>query len=187
MGHGVRAALVTAMLRAFLEEMTDEFEEPGRLLETLNRQLCRILAKAGDDVLFATAFYLLADTDKRSLRYADAGHPLPMHLGFKADQARIMEHRDSGLVLGVFADAVFVEEETPYETGDALILYTDGLMDVENAHGEAFGQERMLEIAQARRDIPVPEIFGTLLEQALKFARDGAFSDDICLLSVEFR
>lgn len=185
MGHGVRASLITVMLRALLEEMDEEFEHPGRLLGTLNRKLCKILAQTGDGILFATAFYLLADSAKRRLSYADSGHPLPLYLGSEHGQAEFLAHPEPGAIMGVFEDAEFATAEVFYKSGDKVILYTDGLIDMEDDYGEPFGQERILETARLRATDSVPEIFQALLDDAHSFAGNREFQDDICMFAVE--
>ena len=79
MGHGVRSALVTAMLRAMVEELSAEASDPGGLLTRMNRDL-RIILRESDNLMFATAYYLVIHTTRRRVWYAAAGHPLPLHL-----------------------------------------------------------------------------------------------------------
>ena len=74
MGHGVRSALVTAMLRAMVEELSAEASDPARLLTRMNRDL-RVILRESDNLMFATAYWLLINTVERCARYAAAGHP----------------------------------------------------------------------------------------------------------------
>src|SRR6516162_6629011 len=76
-GHGVRAALVTAMIRALTEELKPFAHDPGFFLYKLNRDLCSILKNTGSPML-TTAFYAVADCRSGLLRYANAGHPNPL-------------------------------------------------------------------------------------------------------------
>src|SRR6201999_3791802 len=76
MGHGVRSALVAAMVRALVEELKPLGGDPGKLLTQLNHDLYSILKHAGSPTL-TTAFYLTADTATGQLRFANAGHPKP--------------------------------------------------------------------------------------------------------------
>src|SRR5215831_12287880 len=78
-GHGVRSALVTAMIRALVEELKPAAADPGQFLTKLNNDLCAILKHAGTPLL-TTAFYLVADGQSGQMRYANAGHPKPIHL-----------------------------------------------------------------------------------------------------------
>ena len=76
MGHGVRSALVTAMVRALVEELRPMAADPGQLLTRINRDIRSILQQTGTP-LFTTAFYLVADLETRQITYANAGHPRP--------------------------------------------------------------------------------------------------------------
>jgi hypothetical protein len=79
MGHGVRSAFVTAMLRALVEEMRALGDNPGELLARVNTELMCIL-KPMDSAIFVTAFYLVADAARGQIRFAKAGHPHPLRL-----------------------------------------------------------------------------------------------------------
>ena len=76
-GHGVRAALVTAMIRALTEELKPLARDPGMFLRKLNSDLSNILKSTGSPML-TTAFYLVADRTNGVMRFANAGHPKPL-------------------------------------------------------------------------------------------------------------
>ncbi len=77
MGHGVRAALVTAMLRALAEELMPVAAEPVSFLTEINHRLLAILAQTRSP-MFASAFYVVIDLARGELRYSNAGHPNPL-------------------------------------------------------------------------------------------------------------
>jgi serine phosphatase RsbU (regulator of sigma subunit) len=79
MGHGVRSALVTTMLRAMVETLSEEAVDPGRLLTRMNRDL-RVILRESESLMFATAYYLVAVATEKCVRDAAAGHPFPLHL-----------------------------------------------------------------------------------------------------------
>ncbi len=76
MGHGVRSALITSMIRGLVEEHGQAATDPGELLTRVNRALAVILKQA-DTTMFATCFYVVADVERAQLRFANAGHPPP--------------------------------------------------------------------------------------------------------------
>ncbi len=84
-GHGVRSALVTAMIRALAEELKPLATNPGQFLSKLNSDLHAILKHTGTPML-TTAFYLVADWKTGAMRYANAGHPKPLHIRRRAGQ-----------------------------------------------------------------------------------------------------
>jgi serine phosphatase RsbU (regulator of sigma subunit) len=79
MGHGVQAALVTAMIRATLEVLQPFSGDAGELLRLLNKELVRMLS-GSDSGLFATALYLVMDCRESRLTFASAGHPPGVHI-----------------------------------------------------------------------------------------------------------
>src|SRR5437773_2065472 len=86
-GHGVRSALVTAMVRALVEELRSEERRVGQFLTKLNSDLYAILKHTGTPLL-TTAFYLVADCRTGGMQYANAGHPKPLHLRRAANQVQ---------------------------------------------------------------------------------------------------
>src|SRR5262249_45744338 len=79
MGHGVRSAMITSMLRALVEELHSDAGNPSELLGHLNHDLCAILRQS-DETMYATAVYLVFDTVNFHIRWANAGHPYPVRL-----------------------------------------------------------------------------------------------------------
>ena len=186
MGHGVRSALVTAMVRALLGKAAPRTADPGRFLSEMNRRLGSLL-KPADSPMFATAFYLVADVATGRLRYATAGHPPPLHLQRRAGQAAPLRVPPrAGPALGLFADAAYATGECPLTAGDVILLFTDGLFEVTSADGqEEYGQQRLLTAARQHLNLPLPELCDALIADVRAFAGDTAFDDDVCLLSIE--
>ena len=89
MGHGVRAALVTAIHRALMEELTEFAAEPGVFLAHMNNALLSILRRTRSP-MFASAFYLAVDVSSGRMRYANAGHPRPLHVRRTAGQVDLL-------------------------------------------------------------------------------------------------
>jgi serine phosphatase RsbU (regulator of sigma subunit) len=186
MGHGGRSAIITAMLRALLEELVhDEFKDPAGLLSHINHKLTRILQQAGNGALYATALYVLIDAETQVIRHASAGHPAPVHLRRRQGRAISIEHPNPGTVLGVFEGMAYFNHETAYEPGDSLIVYTDGIVEVENASGHEFGLASLCESVTDAIGLPTPDIFQVLTRQALDFAWPGGFADDVCLVGID--
>jgi len=77
MGHGVRSAFVTAMLRTLVQELGHLGENPGELLTRVNCEFRAILKQTGD-LIYATGFFLILDVQTGRIRYAKAAHPEPI-------------------------------------------------------------------------------------------------------------
>ena len=186
MGHGVRAALVTAMVRALLEGLRPLARDPGRLLSEMNRELLAIFGKAAVPV-FLSAFYATFDTTTGNLEYANAGHPVPI-LARRGEMHASPLGAAPGMPgppLGVRPDARFTTAHAALIPGDLLLLFTDGLFEVADASGETFGEDRLLEVVRRNLDRPVNRLFDDIHLEVATFSTGQGFSDDVCLLGME--
>jgi sigma-B regulation protein RsbU (phosphoserine phosphatase) len=186
-GHGVRAALVTAMIRALAEELKPLARDPGNFLRKLNFDLCAILKNTGSPML-TTAFYFVADWQTGIVRFANAGHPKPLIIRRAAKSVEPLAN-DCGHgqpALGLFDDPPYQTSETTITPGDFLMLFTDGLYEVQGANEELYSQQRLLVDVQNHLGEPAGEMFDHLLETIRAFATDQEFEDDVCLVGMKF-
>jgi sigma-B regulation protein RsbU (phosphoserine phosphatase) len=72
--------------------------------------------------------------------------------------------------------------ERTIHPGDAVVLFTDGIYEVAGSGQEEFGEQRLLAAAQQYTDLPLQDLFPSLLTEARQFALEGAFDDDVCLV-----
>lgn len=184
MGHGVRAALVTAIQRTLVEELLPLAERPGEFLTAMNSSLLAILRRTRTP-MFASAFYLVADLEAGMLRYANAGHPRPLHLRRESGTVQALAEGRPGPALGVFDDTIYVMHETAIAPRDLVFLFTDGLYEVENSRGELFDFSLLEQVARGRLDRPAEELFGEILDEVRHYSATGAFGDDVCLVGME--
>ena len=185
MGHGVRSALVTAMLRALVEDLAPTTPDPSRFLAELNRRLAGTLAQAAG-TLFATAFYLVADSAAGHLRYANAGHPRPLHLSVAEDCVRPLPlPAAAGPALGLFGEAKYITGQCPISVGDRVLFFTDGLIEIAGAgDGKVFGPPQLLAATRARLRLPTEQLLDDLIAEARGAAGGAEFDDDLCLLAM---
>jgi sigma-B regulation protein RsbU (phosphoserine phosphatase) len=185
-GHGVRSALVTAMIRALVEELKPEALDPGQFLNTLNRDLYAILKHTGTPML-TTGFYLVADCRTRVMRFANAGHPKPLHVQRSSSQVRSLVNSSgkSQPALGLFEGALYQSSETKLIPGDLLFLFTDGLVEVQNSKNELYSPSLLTAAVERRLKLEAPQLLDELLAEIQEFSVDGQFSDDVCLVAIE--
>lgn len=186
MGHGVRAALVTAMVRALLEHFRALADEPGPFLEEMNRELIAILGQTRVPV-FLSAFYGVMDLEAGTFRYTNAGHPAPM-----------LAQRGEGVVvplappggqpgppLGVRPQAVYPVAEMRTSPGDLFVFYTDGLVEAAGPDQESFGEGRLRDAVQRRPALGCGRLFDEVLAEVSAFTQGRGFADDVCLVGME--
>ncbi len=185
MGHGVRAALVTAMVRALLEGLRG-LDDPGGFLAEMNRELLAILGK-GKVPIFLSAFFALMDTQTGVLSYANAGHPSPLHLRRRLGEASQLPMAPGmpGPPLGVREQSNYVSTTVQLEQNDLLILFTDGVYEVTGRDDEGFGEERLLTTVRQKVGFPAGRIFDEVLAELQEFSAGKGFADDVCLLGME--
>ena len=189
MGHDVRAALVTAMMRALVADLSATLMDPGDLLTQVNLELAGIFKQSGS-IMYATAFYLIVDLARKEFRYASAAHPDPIlvHRGSNTvEWLKVDAGGKKGPALGLFMDGRFATYRRPMAVGDLIALYTDGLVEVEGPGLEMFTADRLLAAVRQRVGLPGNELFTGVIEEIKTFAASPKFDDDICLASVEVR
>ena len=186
MGHGVRAALVTAIQRALVEEMLPSARDPGRFLTEINRALLSILRRARTP-MFASAFSLVVDIERGCVRYANAGHPSPVHIRRQTGEVRFLcdASERPGPALGVFKEAVYETRTCPIAPRDLLLLFTDGLYEVEGTQDAFFNQEMLLDLLRKQIALPTEKLVDETLGSIREFAVGHIFTDDVCLIGVE--
>jgi serine phosphatase RsbU (regulator of sigma subunit) len=186
MGHGMRAALITAIMRGLLEELTPVAADPGKFLAEINRSLHAILKRTREPFL-ATAFYMVADAAVGELRFASAGHPSPYHLRRKQGVVEPLKFCDPrhGPALGLFDKSSYPSCRTSLANGDLILLFTDGLYEATNSEGEEYGQERLLGLVRRSLQHPTESLLHNMLTEVQNFSGTTEFEDDVCLVCVD--
>jgi sigma-B regulation protein RsbU (phosphoserine phosphatase) len=187
MGHGVRASLFTAYLRGLIEELTPFATDPGALLTELNKGLMAILRRT-EAPMFASAFYLVVDVLHDQIRYANAGHPVPFRVQREVDIVESLQSGSdqTGVALGLIQDFGYTTCTSDFRPGDSIMLYTDGVFEVHDSHGQEFGEDRLLAGVQERIHLSADELFDEVLGEIRQFSGKSTFADDVCLVAVEY-
>jgi phosphoserine phosphatase RsbU/P len=186
MGKGVRAALVTAMVRALVEELQPLADNPGRFLSAINRSLVGALRPTQMSI-FASAFYLVADIERGELLFANAGHPGPFHVRRDRQVVDVFGRKGdhTGPALGLFEDSEYTSGQRELAARDLVMLYTDGLFEVFGPNDEEYGQDRLGAAVRRRIQLTPDRLFDELLEEIHGFSVSQDLPDDICMVGVE--
>jgi serine phosphatase RsbU (regulator of sigma subunit) len=188
MGHGVRAALITAMLRAMIETHAAEAIDPGRLLTQLNSEFTRILKQAGT-LVFVTVLYCVIDIRMQNARFARAGHPPPLRARRGSGEVQTIAFRgdSTGPAIGIIPDAQFKTMEAKLAPGDFLLFYTDGIIEVEASDGTQFGMQGLRQSVVSNLDQPTESLLEDIIRDVYTFADSTALTDDACLVAAELQ
>jgi serine phosphatase RsbU (regulator of sigma subunit)/putative methionine-R-sulfoxide reductase with GAF domain len=175
---GVPAALFMALSRSLVRTMTIDGRPPGAAIARANDL---ILADARSD-LFVTLFYAIVETGSGDIAYVNAGHVPPLIV---RSDGMTEELLPSGMALGVLAGIEIAERRVSLEPGEALILYTDGVVEASNSQQRLFGRERLAETVRAQRTRPAQELAEAIDAAVTSFSGDAPQSDDFTLLVVK--
>jgi serine phosphatase RsbU (regulator of sigma subunit)/anti-sigma regulatory factor (Ser/Thr protein kinase) len=140
-GHGVRAAALMGQLRTALRAYALDGYSPGETLKHLDRLLHTVRGEG-----MATAAYAVLDPGTGALRFASAGHPPPVIVPAEGE-ARMLETRPAP-PLGTLPFGSYHETEDRLDPGEALMLYTDGLVE-RRREALTAGIERLRQLAVA--------------------------------------
>ena len=177
-GHGVPAALNAMMLKVLMVEACERHDEPGEILGFINRRLTGVCRTDN----FVTMFVAHCDAQQMSLRYANAGHESGLFLPAEGD---LTELRSTGTLLGVVEDQTWTTQAIKIQTGDRLLLTTDGVTEAMNSHEQLFGREQLATVFKALRNLGVKETLQGIGDAVAEHCGDRAHSDDITLLVLE--
>jgi sigma-B regulation protein RsbU (phosphoserine phosphatase) len=167
-------------VQSHLRALVDVHAEMGVILHRVNS---RLLEKT-DHSRFVSLFFARINPESGNLTYVNAGHPP----GFVLDQSGNLKSTlvSTAIVLGVQPDVQFISNEYGVlESGDLLLLLTDGVLEAFSADGIAFGVERALGIVRDHRDGTAREIVDALYREVLAYSRRSVPSDDVTAVVVK--
>jgi sigma-B regulation protein RsbU (phosphoserine phosphatase) len=180
MGHGIAAAMLMATARGVLRSHVLQRGSLGDLLTHVNRLL---VADTGGS-RFMTMFLAVVDTGSMSLRWASAGHDQPL-LYDPATGTSMEIQGEGGLPLGVM-DSESYEEcvHTGLRVGQVMLVGTDGLWESQNAAGELFGKDRVIEAMAALAHLSAAEIEEGIYRCQQEFC-GGVLCDDLTYVVIK--
>lgn len=184
-GKGVAASLIMAMCRTNLRSRTSENLSPASVLHDVNRQ---IFPDIRED-LFVSLLYLILERGSNEITLARAGHEPPIL--FRRETGEIEMIEPPGLAAGIDEGPVFKRSVKDHrftmETGDILLLYTDGIIESENKLGDEYGIERLCEIVKKHSGSSSDDLVAIINRDVIDFSEGTAQTDDITLIAIEKR
>jgi len=179
-GHGVAAALVTAMMKVSLGLHTSQAQTPGAVLDEVNRELCGAI---GELRRYVTMILCHLDLASSTLTYSNAGHNEMLLL--RASGQREILGPNSGVV-GLKTDELFLTRSLPFHPGDSLFLFTDGLIEARNEAKKEFGLERLLALVQANVLDSPKDLIDRVRHEIETFSQGQPQQDDIAFLAIRW-
>jgi sigma-B regulation protein RsbU (phosphoserine phosphatase) len=181
-GKGVSAALFMALSRTLIRVSGIYEVNPSVALQRANR----LIYEDGRSSMFITVFYSVLDPVNKTFTYANAGHNPPLLVRRDSSEVQFL---DDGrcIALGVVPEVGGVPGKRVLESGDLLILYTDGVTEAFNPQNEEFGDERLASYVKKHRDDPIQKILAGIIDEIRTFSDSAPQSDDITLIVVRVR
>jgi sigma-B regulation protein RsbU (phosphoserine phosphatase) len=177
-GKGIGAALFMARARTVFEAAAERSHDPGAILEQVNHSLCR----DNESGMYVTAAVGVLDLGSGELALALAGHDAPVRLPAEGAPAPLA--LQGGRVLGLIDLPDFPVNRITLSPGEAVVFYTDGVGEAQDAHGGFFGVERIVAAVERARREDAPGVTAALLDAVRGFAGEAPQSDDITILTL---
>jgi phosphoserine phosphatase RsbU/P len=151
---------------------------------TLMRKINQLVNRIFEDDKFASLFYGELSTHNTGLfLYANAGHNPPIFIKAKSETAEFLQ--PTGPVLGPAPSAKYHIDSINFSKGDVLLLYSDGITESADAKFEPYGDEKLLAKLKSLAKLTPKEIALGILEDVIKFSKNGKYSDDMTLVVIK--
>jgi sigma-B regulation protein RsbU (phosphoserine phosphatase) len=177
-GKGTPASLFASIVVTLLRTLGRDRGDVATVVNRANLLLC----EDNDATMFATVFFGVLDLRDGLMTYANCGHVAPAHLSRTGHVARL---KPTGAALGIDSSCVARATQTRFETGDKLILVTDGVTEAMNAAKEEFGEPRFVAAVETGLQESPRELVSRLFAAVDAFAQGEEQSDDIGCLTIE--
>lgn len=177
-GKGLPASLLMANTQATLRSQTLLTSPPKQSIERANI----LLHRSTSHDKFVTLFYGILDVNNHSFSYCNAGHDNPFLVRQNGEVHRLST---GGLVLSIMESTSYEEETISLNTGDVVILYSDGITESMNPQQEQFGENRLLAVIQQHRSRSAAELLDEIIGAAKQHAGKEPQADDMTVVVVK--
>ena len=183
-GHGISAALLMGLIHGVMNAppWSASGEPPDQAAVRLNE----LLLKKSSGSRFASLFWCAYNPASRVMQYLNAGHPPPLWFRqAEGGMPTIQRLADGGPVLGLLENVPYRSTCVTAREEDILVAFSDGIVEATNRRDEYFGEERLIESVQRRRDQTAHAICDEVLSAVRAFAGRQPVADDQTLLVVK--
>jgi serine phosphatase RsbU (regulator of sigma subunit) len=178
-GKGAAASLLMPSLAVALHLRARELSGPAAIIKDLDEALKQITNSA----TFVTIFYARINSTTRTMEYTSGGHNPPLLVRSSTGQTMLLE--EAGPIIGILPNAQFSNTVLTLEQGDILTLFTDGITEQENEHGDEFSLERLKEIVLASETESATALVAHIAEAVSVYADGKEQADDLTVVAVK--
>ncbi len=184
-GKGLPAAIYMTLTKGALQASAEDHSSPRKVLSKINQIVYNSISRG----TFISMIYAVIDTRSRKVKFARAGHnPLAL---FSSNSTSARLFTPNGLALGLDDgdkfDSTLEEMEITLLPGDALVFYTDGFTEAMDTEANEFGEERLIQLIESARHLPVREMLAKIDAGVRKFAGNAPQHDDMTMVVIKVR
>lgn len=184
-GKGTSAAFNMSQMKGVFHSLSQLDLKPRDFFTYANKALSSCLEKTS----FITASYFIIDKATKKVEYARAGHCPTLYYNKQENSISYLENK--GLGLGILRDENFPnyleEASISYQSGDVMVLYTDGITEAKNFKKEEYGYEQLKEVVEMNKDKSSVALSEAIIDDLYAFVGDTNVDDDYTLLIIKFK
>jgi hypothetical protein len=174
-GHGMGAAIVMSMVKSAVGVLAPRNLPTNEFCRALNELICKTLAKRKMMTLLLFSF----DVQTGEYSFTNAGHNFPLVISPQGESRYL---KQTNLPLGAMKNRPYKTETGCLQPGETLLLYTDGVLETANTHGQIIGYDRFKEFVVAQPELPADEMIRRIITFADAFAAGQPRSDDVTVV-----
>ena len=176
-GKSIPAAMVMATFQASLRTLSMSGVALAELVAGVNHYSC---SNSQGGVRFTTAFFAELDPATGNVVYVNAGHNVPI----LRKKSGVVERLEAGgIPIGIFGESAYQVGTTRLENGDWLVIFTDGMVEAENAKQEEYGEPQLIRLVDRESALVPAEMLRKMLAELDQFVGNTPQHDDMtCLL-----
>lgn len=178
-GHGVPAALITALVKVAFRSQLVWGASPDLTCKNVNTELYEII---GEGERYVTAFLAIVNLETSLLEFTNAGH----HPGILIRNGELIELNSEGRFLGIFPDPEYSKNSINLEAGDILVFYTDGIIEAKSYLDEEYGHDRFHEALINNNTANPDELITAVMSDLDSFTMGAPAHDDRAMLVIRF-
>ena len=177
-GKGMSSAMIMSNLQATLRALALNLQSLTTFAESLNHMI--LAGTRGGKYL--TIFLGLIDIPRKTIDYINCGHVPPIIVRTEGEAVHLTE---GGMVVGLFDNVRYKYGQVKFQTGDVLVLCTDGITEAMDVEQEEYGSERLVNCVQSAIGQSASEILTTVNADVTQFSRFGTHLDDKVMIAVK--
>jgi serine phosphatase RsbU (regulator of sigma subunit) len=177
-GHGFYSGLFVAMAKSCFHNQLRTDYSPSKVMEAMNRTLSLTL----HSFRLMSCCFIVLDPLAGGLTFCNAGHPPPYHFGRKSGRLERLPATDVLLGLPNTENAPFTNSQAEWQSGDSLVLYSDGITEARNFKEEEFGDDRLAAILRSCPQSPPREIMDIVLDAVSRHCDRKNQDDDMTIV-----